>query len=104
MSHLLGENGVRCPVPAGRAVAALEVWCGPHSGELVSNGTWQAVTASARFVRLPAQIKVMDCEFRQVKPREGCQWWISVETHDPHHLLVDAPTLPMSQLRPRSRT
>lgn len=48
------------------------------------------------FVPVPESIPVLDPDGKPIKPSKGSKFWISVETFDPYHILLEAEHLPLA--------
>lgn len=57
------------------------------------------VRATSEFVPLPARYVVQDEDGRPIRPLAGSRFWISADTADPFHLLIDAGHLPIVRRR-----
>jgi len=47
------------------------------------------------FAPLPERIKVVGPDGKVVQPTKGSRFWVSVETIDPTHLVIEAEHLPL---------
>jgi len=103
MSHPLNQAEASFAAPLGR------VWVGVKAeyrdGALVVDPSFdrfiRVVRTSALFAEVPARLRVLrDVKGRivPVKPFTGRRFWISTETVDPWHVVIEAEEVPLRPL------
>ena len=92
--HFLGA--VERPYPLGRPRAAVMVASEERGARLVIDDEYGIVVAraDALFYPLPDHCKVFR-DGKEIKPSKGKRFWVSTETFDPYHMILEAEFLPL---------
>jgi len=91
--HFLRQDESRGEIAVGRPYAVAHVRV--DGTQLRLDGGIGVARADTLFVPLPERVQVVDLNGQVMKPSKGKRFWVSTESFDPHHLVLEAKILPL---------
>jgi hypothetical protein len=92
--HFLRKGELECPLALGKPRAAVQVRVAGTQVAIMEDSLVVA-HRDALFVPLPERIKVVGPDGKVVTPSRDSRFWVTVETIDPYHLVIEAKALPL---------
>lgn len=88
--------------PLGRPWAAVEVVADAGGHLTLKPGGVFIAKADSLWMPLPSRLEVRAADGRAVAPSPGRRFYLSAETFDPYHAVLEAPCLPLPKTAGRA--